>query len=44
MRDNDKVEDEYEDCIKLKIVGQHITQKTKKDVKKRRNRNTKCEK
>ena len=44
MRDNDKVEGEYEDCIKLQIVGVHITQKTKKDAKQRRNSSTKCEK
>ena len=44
MRDNDKVEGEYEDFIKLQIVGVHITQKTKKDAKQRRNSNTKCEK
>ena len=44
MRDNDKVEGEYEDCIKLQIVGVHITQKTKNDAKKRRNRSTKCQK
>ena len=44
MRDNDKVEGEYEDCIKLQIVGVHITQKTKKDAKQRRNSSTKCDK
>ena len=44
MRDNDKIEGEYEDCIKLQIVGVHITQKTKKDAKQIRNSGTKCEK
>ena len=44
MRYNDKVEGEYEDCIKLHIVGVRITQKTKKDAKQRRNNSTKCEK
>ena len=44
MRDNDKVEGEYEDCIKLQIVGVHITQNKKKDVKQIRNNSTKCDK